>query len=155
VPTESVTVLLIDKQPFGLALPNIAIMLWKFSISNGTKKQVSQTLQLHKTSVIMHKKLLAVHNIGKEYQFLTWDAIVRGLLEFNNISSKVETNIYFGRLYISFWFHGVELVLILIWIGWKPTLIKVAQYNEPIENEEYFAPYRLHALYKFLILSFR
>jgi hypothetical protein len=154
VPTESVTVLLIDKQPFGLALPNIAIMLWKFSISNGTKKQVSQTLQLHKTSVIMHKKLLAVHNIGKEYQFLTWDAIVRGLLEFNNISSKVETNIYFGRLYISFWFHGVEFSY---WyeLDEKPTLIKVAQYNEPIENEEYFAPYRLHALYKFLILSFR
>jgi hypothetical protein len=60
---KSVTILLallVDKQLFGLTIPYIAIMFWELFISSGTKKQVSHTLQLHKTSVIMHKKLLAV-----------------------------------------------------------------------------------------------
>ncbi|KAK2375485.1 hypothetical protein QL285_076374 [Trifolium repens] len=60
---KSVTILLallVDKQLFGLTIPYIAIMFWELFINSGTKKQVSHTLQLHKTSVIMHKKLLAV-----------------------------------------------------------------------------------------------
>ncbi|GAU29792.1 hypothetical protein TSUD_293600 [Trifolium subterraneum] len=51
--------LLIGKQHFGLAIPDIATIFWELSIINGTKKQVSQALQSdHKTSIIMHKKLL-------------------------------------------------------------------------------------------------